>query len=152
MSKIPKYANEQEEAEFWAAHDSTEFLNDTEAVDVTFVDSRPPKKQIALRLDGATIDALKAVASRKGIGYQTLIRLWVNERLEQGQIGALRSWPETGYLSGNQTNNNTTASSAMPAPNKNGADGPKPAQQPTPCHNTPATRLAGKAARPMAAL
>jgi predicted DNA binding CopG/RHH family protein len=91
MSKIPKFTNEQEEAEFWATRDSTEFLDDTEAVDVTFVDSRPPKKQIALRLDGETIDALKAVASRKGIGYQTLIRLWVNERLEQEQIGALRS-------------------------------------------------------------
>ncbi len=91
MSKIPKFADETEEAEFWAAHDSTEFLNDTEAVNVTFIDSRPPKKQIALRLDGDTIEALKAVASRKGIGYQTLIRLWVNERLEQEQVSVLRS-------------------------------------------------------------
>jgi predicted DNA binding CopG/RHH family protein len=91
MSKIPKFVSEQEEAEFWAAHDSTEFLDETEAVDVTFIDSRPPKKQIALRLDGETIDALKAVASRKGIGYQTLIRLWVNERLEQEHVSALRS-------------------------------------------------------------
>ena len=88
---MPKYANEQEEAEFWATHDSTEFIDDTEAVAVTFIDSRPPKKQIALRLDGETIEALKAVARRKGIGYQTLIRLWVNERLEQEQISALRS-------------------------------------------------------------
>ena len=91
MSKIPKLTTEQEEAEFWATHDSTDFAEDTEAVDVTFVDSRPPKKQIALRLDGDTIDALKAVASRKGIGYQTLIRLWVNERLEQEQAGVSRS-------------------------------------------------------------
>ena len=91
MSKIPKFTNEQEEAEFWATHDSTEFLHDTEAVDATFIDSRPSKKQIALRLDGETIEALKAVARRKGVGYQTLIRLWVNERLEQEQISALRS-------------------------------------------------------------
>jgi predicted DNA binding CopG/RHH family protein len=91
MPKVPKFTTEQEEAEFWATHDSTDYVEDTEAVDVTFIDSRPPKKQIALRLDGETIDALKAVASRKGIGYQTLIRLWVNERLEQEQIGALRS-------------------------------------------------------------
>lgn len=91
MTKIPKFATEQEEAEFWASHDSTEFIADTETIDVTFVDGRQPKKQIALRLDGETIDALKAVARRKGVGYQTLIRLWVNERLEQEQIGALRS-------------------------------------------------------------
>ncbi len=39
------------------------------------------KKQISLRLDAGTIDALKQVAVRKGIGYQTLIRMWVVERL-----------------------------------------------------------------------
>jgi hypothetical protein len=44
MSKIPKFANEQEEAEFWATHDASEFINDTKPQHVSFVDSRPPKK------------------------------------------------------------------------------------------------------------
>jgi len=83
MSKLPQFASEQEEAEFWATHDSTEYLDDTEPVDVTFVDARPPKKQISLRLDADVIAELKAVARSKGIGYQTLIRMWVMERLAQ---------------------------------------------------------------------
>jgi predicted DNA binding CopG/RHH family protein len=83
MSKLPRFVSEQEEAEFWASHDSTEYLNDTEPVSVTFVDARPPKKQISLRLDTDAIEELKAVAQRKGIGYQTLIRIWVMERLAQ---------------------------------------------------------------------
>ena len=83
MSKLPRFVSEQEEAEFWASHDSTEYLDDTEPVDVTFVDARPPKKQISLRLDTDAIEELKAVAQRKGIGYQTLIRIWVMERLAQ---------------------------------------------------------------------
>ena len=83
MSKLPRFVSEQEEAEFWASHDSTEHLDDTEPVDVTFVDARPPKKQISLRLDTDAIEELKAVAQRKGIGYQTLIRIWVMERLAQ---------------------------------------------------------------------
>ena len=83
MSKLPRFASEQEEAEFWATHDSTEYLDDTEPVDVTFVDARPPKKQISLRLDADAIEELKAVAQHKGIGYQTLIRIWVMERLAQ---------------------------------------------------------------------
>ena len=83
MSKIPQFATEQDEAEFWATHDATEFLDETEAVDVIFVDARPPKKQISLRLDSETIESLKAVATRKGVGYQTLIRMWVMERLTQ---------------------------------------------------------------------
>ena len=83
MSKLPRFASEQEEAEFWASHDSIKYLDDTEPVDVTFVDARPPKKQISLRLDTDAIEELKAVAQRKGIGYQTLIRIWVMERLAQ---------------------------------------------------------------------
>ncbi len=83
MSKIPQFASEQEEAEFWATHNATEFLDETEAVNMTFVDARSPKKQISLRLDPEVIRQLKVVATNKGIGYQTLIRMWVMERLNQ---------------------------------------------------------------------
>ncbi|HHS98591.1 MAG TPA: hypothetical protein ENK08_12000 [Chloroflexi bacterium] len=83
MGRLPKFEDEREEAEFWDTHDSTEFLEETEPVDVVFVDARPPKKQISLRLDPDVIERLKAIAARKGIGYQTLIRMWVMERLAQ---------------------------------------------------------------------
>jgi predicted DNA binding CopG/RHH family protein len=83
MLEIPQFDSEQDEAEFWDAHDATPLLNEAEPVEVTFVDARPSKKQISLRLDPETIDQLKAIAGRKGIGYQTLIRVWVMERLVQ---------------------------------------------------------------------
>jgi len=83
MSKLPRFVSEQEEAEFWATHDSAEYLNDTEPVDVTFVDARPSEKQISLRLDAYVIEELKTVAQSKDVGYQTLIRTWVMERLDQ---------------------------------------------------------------------
>jgi predicted DNA binding CopG/RHH family protein len=83
MSKLPKFATEQAEAEFWDTHDSTEFLEETEAVETRFVDQRPQKKQITIRLDPSAIEQIKKVASSKGIGYQTLIRMWVMEQLEK---------------------------------------------------------------------
>jgi len=83
MNKLPQFANEHEEAEFWNTHDATDFLDESETVEVTFRDARPPKKQISLRLETETIDSLKEVAGQKGIGYQTLIRMWVVERLAQ---------------------------------------------------------------------
>lgn len=88
MAKIPQFGSEQEEAEFWATHDSTQYLKDTEAVDVTFRDARPRKTQISLRLDADSIDRLRVVAERKGVGYQTLIRMWVMERLAEEQKSA----------------------------------------------------------------
>jgi len=83
MTKIPKFANEQEEAEFWATHDAAEFLDETRPVDMTFADARPRKTQIAIRFDPGTIEELRTVAQRSGVGYQTLIRMWVMERLAQ---------------------------------------------------------------------
>ncbi len=83
MSKLPKFASVQEEALFWDTHNSTEFLDDTESVDVAFVDARPAKKLITLRLDPGAIERLKEIAQRKGLGYQTLMRMWVMERLTQ---------------------------------------------------------------------
>ena len=56
MTKLPKFANEQEEAEFWETHDLTDYLDNTLPVRVTFVDAREPKKQISLRLDNDTIE------------------------------------------------------------------------------------------------
>ncbi len=81
MQKLPNFKNEQEESEFWDTHDSTDFLAETEPVDVIFVDARPTKKQISLRLEPVVIDQIKVIANDKGIGYQTMIRLWVMERL-----------------------------------------------------------------------
>ncbi len=81
MAKIPKFENEQEESEFWDTHDSTDFLDETTPVNIRFVGPRPRKVHISLRFDQETIDNLKMVAGHKGIGYQTLIRMWVMEQL-----------------------------------------------------------------------
>lgn len=81
MAKIPTFRSEQEEAEFWDTHDSTEFFEDTKEVDTRFSGPRPRKTLISLRLDQETIDGLKALASAQGLGYQTLLRTWVRERL-----------------------------------------------------------------------
>src|SRR3954453_7012783 len=83
MAKIPQFASEQEEADFWDTHDSMDYMDDMTEIDVTIIDARPHKNQISLRLDSQTITRLKTAAGRRGIGYQTLIRMWVMERLEQ---------------------------------------------------------------------
>ena len=82
MTRIPKFRSEDEERAFWSAHDAAEFLPDTEEVRGPIVDARP-KKAISLRMDQETVEDLKELAHRKGIGYQTLMRMWVKERLER---------------------------------------------------------------------
>jgi predicted DNA binding CopG/RHH family protein len=79
--RIPDFKSDEEAAEWWDTHDSTEYEHDTEPVEVSF--PRPPLKQVCLRLNPTHIDRLKQIAAAKGIGYQTLIRMWVAERVRQ---------------------------------------------------------------------
>ncbi len=83
MAKTPQFASDQEESDFWDTHSFVDYMDDVTEIDVTFVDARPRKAQISLRLDRETITRLKVVAQQRGIGYQTLIRMWVMERLNQ---------------------------------------------------------------------
>ncbi len=81
MKKIPKFKSEKEEADFWATHDTTDYLSETREVKVKF--TRPSKKLVSLRLDEKTIKELKKMAQGKGIGYLELIRMWVLENLNK---------------------------------------------------------------------
>lgn len=81
MKKIPKFKTEKEEADFWATHDSSDFLSETKEVKVRF--TRSAKKLVSLRLDEKTINKLKKIANSKGIGYLELVRMWVLENLSK---------------------------------------------------------------------
>ncbi len=87
MAKIPKFKDEIEESEFWDTHDFTDYFDDMEDVDVKFVDMRP-KLLISMRMEAGTIAELKAFAAERGLGYQTLIRMWVMERLKHEKTRA----------------------------------------------------------------
>ncbi|MCL6479390.1 MAG: BrnA antitoxin family protein [Peptococcaceae bacterium] len=88
--KIPEFKNEEEEASFWDEHDSTEFVDDFEPIDIKvspeleeeILNRRELKKPITLRLAPTQIDAVKRIAVKKGLPYQTLIRMWITERIE----------------------------------------------------------------------
>ena len=83
-SKLPdfKQMSDIEIAKFWEEHDSADFWPEMKAEKEAFVDKRP-KKSISMRFDVETLEQLREIASAKGIGYQTLIRMWIKERLKQ---------------------------------------------------------------------
>ncbi len=80
---IPKFATEEQERKFWATHDSTRFFDSMPEVQEKIQDARPKKKAISVRVDEPALAQLKSIAAKKGLGYQTLMRMWVLERLEQ---------------------------------------------------------------------
>jgi predicted DNA binding CopG/RHH family protein len=80
---VPHFESEAEEADFWATHELGKELlaqmrNDA---DTGLPPPRPRTKPIAIRFDEDTLRRMKALASKRGKGYQTLLKEFVSERL-----------------------------------------------------------------------
>jgi predicted DNA binding CopG/RHH family protein len=82
-SKIPKFKNEDEEFEFWSMRDSTELFSETEEVTQKLEVSKTRKKRITMLLEPKLKAQLQKIAQEKGIGYQTLIQMWLKEKVNQ---------------------------------------------------------------------
>ncbi len=84
MPELPTFATEQEAADWFATHSTAPYMDELEEIaPIPVIRSRPAKKPVGLRLRGDYLQAIKQVAERKGIPYQTLIQMWLVERLRQ---------------------------------------------------------------------
>ncbi len=88
LKEIPKFANESEEREFWLSHDTTDYLDWSKAKKVSFPNLKPKTQSISLRLPLWMLDSIKTTANRQDVPYQSLIKVWLNEKLEESQAGA----------------------------------------------------------------
>jgi predicted DNA binding CopG/RHH family protein len=84
VNKIPEFASEQEEREFWESHDSTDYLDWTQAKRVAFPNLKPTTQSISLRLPVSLLDAIKSAANSRDVPYQSLIKIWLREKLHEG--------------------------------------------------------------------
>jgi predicted DNA binding CopG/RHH family protein len=85
MTKVPAFADEREAADWFASHDTAPYMAELEEMkeQIPVVRSRPTKKPVGLRIRSDYLEAVKRVAERKGIPYQTLIQMWLVEKLRQ---------------------------------------------------------------------
>ena len=81
--KIPKFKSEDEEREFWAIRDSTEYVNWKKAQRVVLPELRPSLKTISLRLPKSMIAELKLLAHKKDVPYQSLLKIFLSERIRE---------------------------------------------------------------------
>lgn len=81
LKTIPKFANEAAERAFWEKSDSTDFVDWTKAQPATFPNLKPSTKTISLRLPQHLLDAIKSAANSRDVPYQSLIKVWLQEKL-----------------------------------------------------------------------
>lgn len=82
MKKIPKFKSEAEERRFWRTHDSTEYVDWSDAEEVTLSKLKPSTRTISLRLPESMIEELKLLANKRDVPYQSLLKVFLAERIE----------------------------------------------------------------------
>jgi predicted DNA binding CopG/RHH family protein len=80
---IPEFRSEEEERRFWTANDSTKFLDWTTAKPRNFPNLKPTLRTISLRLPVSMIEDLKVLANKRDVPYQSLLKVFLAERLEK---------------------------------------------------------------------
>jgi len=80
---VPEFRSENEEREFWAKHDSTEFIDWESARHHKFPNLKPTLRTISLRLPVSMIEDLKVLANKRDVPYQSLLKVFLAERLEK---------------------------------------------------------------------
>ena len=82
LQKIPKFESEDEEREFWATRDATDYVDWSHARPATFPNLKPSTKTISLRLPEMLLESLKMLANKRDVPYQSLIKMWLSEKVE----------------------------------------------------------------------
>ena len=83
MKETPRFSDEDEEREFWSEHDSTDHIDWSKARRTVFPNLKPSTKTISLRLPETVLEELKFLANRRDIPYQSLLKVFLTERIEE---------------------------------------------------------------------
>ena len=79
---VPRSKSEDAEREFWATHDSTDYIDWRKGKRVTLPNLKPSSQTISLRLPKPMLDRLKLLAHKRDVPYQSLLKMFVAERLK----------------------------------------------------------------------
>ncbi len=82
LKQIPKFKNEDDERDFWATHDLTDYFDMSKAEEVIFPNLRPTTESISLRLPEWLLARIKELANKRDVPYQSLIKTWLAEKVE----------------------------------------------------------------------
>lgn len=76
---LPKFKNEDEERDFWAKIDLSEYYEPSDMVSVSFPNLKPTTRPISLRIPEYIINRVKEKANAINIPYQSLMKQYIEK-------------------------------------------------------------------------
>ena len=83
LKRIPKFKTEDEEREFWATHDSTEYMDWSKARLTLFSSLKPSSRTISIRLPESLLENIKILANQRDVPYQSLLKILLAEKVRE---------------------------------------------------------------------
>jgi predicted DNA binding CopG/RHH family protein len=83
LKEIPKHKTEDEEREFWTENDSTEFVDWEKSESVIMPNLKPTTRTISIRISASMLDKIRLVANKRDVPYQSLIKSFLQERIDK---------------------------------------------------------------------
>lgn len=80
---LPKFKNEDAERDFWDKIKLEDYFEPSDFVPVSFPNLKPTTRPISIRLPEHMIDRVKEKANEIDIPYQSLIKQYINQGLQQ---------------------------------------------------------------------
>ena len=80
---IPEFKNEDEERNFWATHDTTEYFDMSHAVKLSFPNLKPSTRTINMRVPESLFYDLKILANKKDVPYQSLMKIFLADKVRE---------------------------------------------------------------------
>jgi predicted DNA binding CopG/RHH family protein len=82
LKTVPKFGSEGEERAFWESHDTADYFDLSKAQRARFPNLKLSTTAISLRLPQGLLDRIKIAANKRDVPYQSLIKVWLAEKLD----------------------------------------------------------------------
>lgn len=77
--KLPKFNNEDEEREFWAKVDLSDYYEPSDMEKISFPNLKPTSRSISLRIPEYLLNRVKEKANEINVPYQSLIKEYIQK-------------------------------------------------------------------------
>ena len=83
FKKIPKFKNEDEERDFWAKADTSQYFDWSKPIKMDFSKLQPSTESISLRLPEWLLSDLKILANKRDMAYQSLMKFVLTDWVQK---------------------------------------------------------------------
>lgn len=77
--KLPKFKNEDEEREYWAKLDLSEYYEPSDMERISFPNLKPTSRSISIRIPEYLLNRVKEKANEINVPYQSLIKDYIKK-------------------------------------------------------------------------